>query len=363
MINQVPVSIQTLYADLVDRSWGGSFAELLQAGGMPYKQHRKGRDYWYLKQKMVAGVRQKDIYLGPDSEDVMKRVNEFRDLKRIRKDRVDIVRALRQARFNGPDRFSGQILSKLGEAGFFRLRAVVVGSVAFQTYEPMLGVRFQDSISRTSDLDLAQFHSISISVADQVERDFLSLLREIDPRFRAVPDAFDKNRTMRYVIGAGAQEEFSVDLLCPHVGPDRRSRVTSLPALQGDAQLLRYLDFLIYDEINAVALHDIGVPINVPAPERYAVHKLIVSQMRVDTAHSQTKARKDLAQAQSLIEVLLADRSHELAHVWNEALERGPKWSLMLLRSADKLEGDIKEGLLGLTDVDSTLRFIDQPGF
>lgn len=65
--------------------------------------------------------------------------------------------------------------------------------------------------------------------------------------------------------------------------------------------MLRYLDFLIYGEINAVALHGIGVPINVPAQERFAIHKLIVSRLRIASAQSQTKARKYLAQAQALI--------------------------------------------------------------
>ncbi len=357
MINQLPVSVQTLYADLVDRSWGGSYTELLQAGGTPYKRTVKGRDYWYLKPPMVKGkVQGKAIYLGPDSDEVQSRIGELRDLKRVRKDRVDIVRALRHARINGPDRFSGQILSKLSAVGFFRLRAVVVGSCAFQTYEPILGARFQNTIAQTGDLDLAQFHSISISVQDQVEDDFLDLLRDVDSRFRAVPYTFDQSKTMRYVIGAGSQEEFSVDLLCPYVGPNRSSRVTTLPALQGDAQLLRYLDFLIYDEINAVALHDIGVPINVPAPERYAVHKLIVSTMRVDTANSQAKARKDVAQAQALIEVLLEDRPSSLQDVWNEALDRGPKWQEKLLQGADRLNSEVKEQLLDLTETGNKLK-------
>lgn len=350
MINQLPVSVQTLCADLVDRSWSGSYAELLQAGGTPYKRTVKGREYWYLKPPMVNGkVQDKALYLGPHNDEVRHRLGELKDLKRIRKDRVDMVRALQQARLRGPDRFSGQILSKLAEAGFFRLRAVVVGSVAFQTYEPMLGVRFEDAIAQTVDLDLTEFHSISISVDDKVKEDFLSLLQDVDPRFRAVPDAFEKNQTMRYVIGTGSQEEFSVDLLCPYVGPDRRGRIRSLPALQGDAQLLRYLDFLIYGEINAVSLYGIGIPINVPAPERYAIHKLIVSQIRIDTPHSQTKARKDIAQSQVLIEVLLEDRSDELAAVWNEALQREPKWREKLMEAANQLAPPVRGRFLELT--------------
>lgn len=349
MIDRLPVSLQTLYADLVDRSWSGSYEELIQAGSSPYKRTLKGADYWYLKMPMVAGKRGKDRYLGPDTEEVRRRVSEHRDLKAVRKDRLDMIRALRNARLPAPDPMSGKILSALSEAGVFRLRAVVVGTVAFQTYGPMLGVRFRNTAGQTGDLDLAQFHSISISVDDEIDGDILDSLKSVDERFEAIASPFDGRKAMRYAVRTGGQEEYTVDLLCPLRGPDRGT-VTRLKALQGDAQLLRYLDFLIYGEINAVALHGIGVPINVPAPERYAIHKLIVSRLRIATAASQAKSRKDLAQSEALLEVLLEDRPDELQEVWNEALRRGRKWKEKLLQSADMLKPRVKERLLALTE-------------
>lgn len=349
MIQRLPVSLQTLYADIVDRSWSSSYGELIQAGGSPYKRSLKGRDYWYLKMPMVEGRRGKDAYLGPDSEDVRRRVSAHLDLKAVRKERLDMIRALRQARLPGPDALSGNILSALSEAGVFRLRAVVVGTVAFQTYGPLLGVRFENAAGQTGDLDLAQFHSVSVSVDDEIDGDLLSKLKAVDPRFEAIPSPFDGTKAMRYAIRVGGQEQFAVDLLCPLRGPDRGS-LTSLKALHGDAQLLRYLDFLIYGEINAVALHGIGVPINVPAPERYAIHKLIVSRLRLSTAQSQAKARKDLAQAQALIEVLLEDRPYEVQSVWNEALGRGPKWREQLLQGVRLLGQGLGDRLIALTD-------------
>lgn len=32
---RLPVSIQTVYADLADRAWAGSFREIMAAGGPP----------------------------------------------------------------------------------------------------------------------------------------------------------------------------------------------------------------------------------------------------------------------------------------------------------------------------------------
>ena len=353
MVQRLPVSLQTLYADLVDRSWSSSYEELMQAGGSPYKRQVNGVDYWYLKMPMVAGRRGKDIYLGPDNEDVSRHLQDHYDLREIRKQRLDMIRALRHARLPAPDPLSGKILSKLSEAGIFRLRAVVVGTAAFQTYGPMLGVKFQDAAGQTGDLDLAQFHSISISVDDEIDESFLEKLKSVDDRFQAIPSPFDNKKAMRYAIRTKGQEEYAVDLLCPLRGPDR-GPLTRLKALKGDAQLLRYLDFLIYGEMNAVALYGIGIPINVPTPERYAVHKLIVARMRIDTASSQAKARKDIAQAQALFEVLLEDRPYDLQEVWNEALQRGPSWEEKLLQSAQLLKPVVRDKLFDLTETPPT---------
>lgn len=76
--------------------------------------------------------------------------------------------------------------------------------------------------------------------------------------------------------------------------------------MRSHAQLLRFLDFLVCREVEAVALHGPGIPVKVPAPERFALHKLIVSRMRITTAASQTKARKDIAQAEILLRALVS---------------------------------------------------------
>ena len=62
----------------------------------------------------------------------------------------------------------------------------------------------------------------------------------------------------------------------------------------------------------------------IPRPERYAVHKLIVAARRHSS--SALKAKKDLAQAEILFEVLSEDRPGELANALTTAMERGPAW-------------------------------------
>src|SRR3546814_8924594 len=85
-----------------------------------------------------------------------------------------------------PDSLSGRVLEKLAVAGAFRLRAVLVGSMAFQTYAGLLGVRLPGAALTTSDVDTAQFHSVSVSVGDELPL-IEPLLKEIDGSFRPVP--------------------------------------------------------------------------------------------------------------------------------------------------------------------------------
>jgi hypothetical protein len=348
---RLPIPVQTLYSDLVDRVWGSDLAELMAGGGSAYHRDVKGRRYWYWKCGKDAEGERKTKYLGVETDDLLRRMAVSKDVSATRKERASTVRLLRDARFPVPDKLSGDILAALSSAGAFRLRAVLVGSVAFQCYGPLLGVRFPAAMSRTGDVDIAQFHSVALAVDDEIDADLLEVLRRVDSRFQAISSPMDGRQPMRYAIRAGSQELFSVDVLCPLRGAVRSS-LTTLKALRGNAQVLRFLDFLLYREINAVALHGTGVPVNVPAPERYALHKLIVSQMRIETAASQAKSRKDLQQADALIRVLAEDRPDELREAWEELRARGPSWRMKADRAMRQLPEDTRAVLNGFIDAE-----------
>lgn len=347
LLNRLPIPIQTLYAELVDRAWTGSIAELMAAGGTPYTREVNGRNYWYWKPPSEGG-QSRARYLGLDSEDLRKRIQEDRDLAAIKKERANLVRALRAARMPAPDGLTGNILAALAGAGAFRLRAVLIGSVAFQTYLPLLGVRMPSLLTSTGDVDIGQFHSVTLGVDDEIDADFLTVLRKVDPRFQSISSAMDTRKVMRYAIRVGEQEIFSVDVLCPFRGPVRDG-VTELRSLRAGAQVIKHLDFLLYREVNAVVLHGPGIPVNVPAPERYAVHKLLVSEMRIDTPRSQAKAIKDHGQADALIRVLATDRPHELEEAWKEMRDRGPRWRLKADRAVMRLPADTRAIMEGMT--------------
>jgi hypothetical protein len=94
-----------------------------------------------------------------------------------------------------------------------------------------------------------------------------------------------------------------------------------LPALKTAAEPLRFLDFLIYEPVKAVVPHGGGTAVTVPSPERFAVHKLILSRPRKS---SEAKADKDLRQAAVLLQILLQKRLEDLKRVWEEAVQRAP---------------------------------------
>ncbi len=61
------------------------------------------------------------------------------------KDRQRIVRTLIAAGLPFPDGLAGRIIDAMSQACFFRVRGVLVGTVAFQTYAGLLGANLRGS--------------------------------------------------------------------------------------------------------------------------------------------------------------------------------------------------------------------------
>jgi hypothetical protein len=96
---------------------------------------------------------------------------------------------------------------------------------------------------------------------------------------------------------------------------------------------LRFLDFLIHEPIRTVMLHRSGVPVTVPSPERYAVHKLIVASRRKSDANGVAKREKDVYQASFLVEAFKTTRRQDdLATAFSEAWGRGQHWREAILK-------------------------------
>jgi hypothetical protein len=217
-------------------------------------------------------------------------------------------------------------LQALAEEGVFRLRGILVGTGAFQVYMAMLGIRASFAHATTADIDIAQFRDVSLALKDQVERPMAEILveRGMKPAGKAL-----RKGSFAYVT---ADRQFRVEFLTTM----RREtdKLLALPALRTEAQPLRFMDFLIRNDVPATALHGAGIAVKVPDPVRFALHKLIISQRRTTQL---AKSVKDRQQAYLLLEVLLEDRPYDVNEVWRELKQRGKKWrelALAALRTA-----------------------------
>lgn len=335
-VGRLLLVLQTAYAELVDRCALDTFQTAFQERGNFVAKTIKKRRYWYFQ---PANANKKQRYVGPETPELLERVASHRASHNDDRERRKLVSTLlRSAFMPRPNQAVGDVLAALSAAGAFRLRAVVVGTIAYQVYAPMLGVRLPHAAIQTDDIDIAQFHAVSVAVNESTPP-MLDVLRRADSSFKAIPHRSSKHAVTTYRNTRGLRVEF----LAPNRGPERDEAVR-LPALGTDAEPLRFLDYLIHEASSAVVLHGAGVYVNVPSPQRYALHKLLVSQRR---RAGSPKRDKDLLQAAALIQVLAEKRRHDLRDAWTELLTRGRKWRLLVMRGVAALPAEARAALEG----------------
>lgn len=331
---------QTSYAELLERCANAAFGEAFPHEGAFTSKMVRGRRYWYFQLPSEKGRTQK--YVGPETPELMERIERYKDVRDDERERRALVSALiRSFGLPRPVGEIGAILEALALSGVFRLRGVLVGTIAYQCYSAMLGTKLPASILQTGDIDIAQFKTISVAIKDRTPPMF-EVLKAVDKTFRPVPHGSDRRRVTSYAAKGGLR----VDFLTPNEGKETVVP-QALPALQTDAQPLRFLDYLIRDPEPAVVLYNAGIYVLVPSPEKYAIHKLIITQRRPGGT---AKRDKDLKQAESLLCVLAEKRPYELKAAWNEAHERGASWRKSLLESLLQLEVVARDLLLKTID-------------
>lgn len=317
-MEEIDLAAQTLFAELLQRSLDAEFDAEYRENGRFTRKKSKDREYWHYQWREGDRIRNK--YVGPANDpSITDRVERFSSLKASFKRRQTLVRALQAAGLPTPDQLSGRIVEAFWKAGFFRLRGVLVGTLAFQTYAGLLGVRLGRRPLMTQDADFTQFWGISENIEESLEPP-LKILRTVDETFKAVPHLADPFISTRYRNG----RDYLVDFLTPNRGSDEHQRRPArMKALGGaGAAPLRHLDFLIHEPERSVLIHGGGVPVAVPRAERFAVHKLIVAVDRVNRA----KSVKDIEQAGILIDALATRRPVELADAWRTAWNTGSEW-------------------------------------
>ena len=344
----IDLATQTMFAELLQRSLDAEFDETFDERGTFRRKKSKGRFYWH--HQLRIGGRVVSRYVGPvTDESITDRVKRFAEIKSDFKRRQEMVRALSAAGLPTPDAISGSVIEAMWKAGFFRLRGVLVGTLAFQGYAGPLGIRLSGRPLMTQDIDFAQFWGISESIGESMSPP-LVVLRSVDATFREIPNTSDPFVFTQYRNRAG----YRVDFLTPNRGADRhQGRPARMKALAGaGAQPLRHLDFLIHRPERSVLLCAGGVPVTIPRAERFAVHKLIVAVDRQD----QAKSAKDLLQAGTLIVALAAKRPRELASAWRAAWQTGTGWRKKLDAGRERLPVAAHDALVDVIARASTAR-------
>jgi len=288
--------------------------------GTPTRTERNGRVYWYDTYRVGSDV--KKTYIGEDSPDLRERMARAVDIRaerdERRKHRARLIRILRAEGFLGVDAATGSLLGALATAGVFRLGGTIVGTQAFRLYEGELGVRFSfDAVAQTGDIDIASFERLSLALDDTVSEPLQKVFGDF--AFAPLP-TLDHAKTWRW---KQTRNDLLVEFLTPSFADTEELR--PLSALGVHAQSLHYLNYLLAEPITAAVTYRNGVRVQLPRPERMAIHKLIVADRRREGPDS-LKAIKDRLQARFLIEILAEDRPDDLREAYEAAMASGPQW-------------------------------------
>lgn len=316
---ELPLSAQTAYAELAEQARAFEMTNAL--GGLVgsfQKLARKGQEYWYFAYREPGG-KVRLSYVGPDEERVRKLVERFGQARREKPlaPQAQSAMALGCAP-TAPKHF--RMIKRLADYGFFRAGGVLIGTHAFVAMGNLLGVRWAHAAS-TLDVDFAHAgKNVSIALPADLKIDVHGALESLEMGLLPLTE-FDG--------GTGAQyrnpkdQELRLDFVTSAV---RAGKAVVMPELNLALQPLKFMEFSLEGTTQGCVFSNTGAcTVNLPAPERYAVHKLIVHGERPPA--ERTKARKDLLQSASLVEYFLrhgeAARFHE---AWHDALERGGGW-------------------------------------
>ena len=333
-----PVATSTAYAQLHTAALGIEFdRDVSHLNGSFGTKTVKGSLQWYFSFRDID-QRVRQLYIGPDTEAVRQLVHTARTAE----PRARLRALARSASVLGclpAQRKHLSVILRLSEYGFFRAGGVLVGTHAFLSYANQLGVRWSGG-EQTSDVDFAHAgRNISIALPATLKAQPHTALTTMEEGFLPL---------VQYRGSAGAsyrhrdEPEFQIDFLTPKTADsDDPIRIEHLDVA---LQPLRFMEFSL-EAVEQATLFDAtgrAVVVSLPAPERYAVHKLLVVGER--TGAFRAKVSKDLAQAAALIEYFRDNDPEALQDAWADALARGPGWKKRAL-----------EGLRALQAQDPTL--------
>jgi hypothetical protein len=286
-----------LYADLESHALAQRQAFEGTAGTVIERANASGFRF-YAHQSYDGDRKKRESYLaGPigdakadaAAEEMRTRIREMKDL-------VPSLRLLGREGFSLVDARVYATLASLHNHGIFAAGAMLVGSHAYGVLLNRLGVRAVPYM--TEDIDVARGAALRFETPP--EQDFLAMLLDSGIEFVAVP-SLDRKKPPTSFKQRG-RSPFHVDLLAP--SGNETLAVVAVPELKAHATGLPHLDFLLAESQTTMLMAREGCcAVRVPLPERFAVHKLLVSRLR---AGRDAKSERDVTQA-CVLAAALAD--------------------------------------------------------
>jgi hypothetical protein len=284
------------------------------APGMLKRRVRRGTEYWVREFNGVAR-RKTDEHLGTVADVGEARLREAEAEIRLAKDLSAGSSALRLFGYQRPDREPTAVLAALYNHGLFQAGLILVGSHAYGALVNEYGI--SAPVYATEDIDVARGRPLELVLPPDL--DFQRILSDSGLKFVPVPGMPSRQPSGSFKVPG--ERALSVDLLVP--GQDL-GKVVPVDELRTYGQQIPLLDFLVADPIDAIVVGpNHVVPVKVPAPERFVLHKLLSSQSRKT---DRDKIRKDLAQAAILAAAVEEDTPGSLEDTYAKvpARARGP---------------------------------------
>lgn len=333
--NNLPISAQTIYAEIYDKLISNDFNDL---SGSFHKKNIKDKSYWYFNFRDIYGEHN-TVYVGPDNDNIKKLVSKY-ELGICEKQSIE--KLVKSYKGFQPVQLNYQhfsVIKKLAEYGFFKAGGLMIGSYAFIAIASMLGVTWNIN-QYTEDVDFAHTDNPSIALPNNLKLDTHAALESLNIGLLPMTN-LDRKPNGQY-----RAKDLRVDFV---TSKTRTGLPVTVNRLNLTLAPLPYMEFSLENPVQALLLsHSEACLINLPDPARFVIHKMIVASIR--PISQQNKISKDFLQCISLIEWYIKNnRFSDIQEAWLDAYNRGPSWKKPLVKSTQLITNEYKDIFNGLS--------------
>jgi hypothetical protein len=335
-LGKQPLEIQTLYAELLERLVAYEAQRTIgHVPGTFVTKTVKGSTYYYFQHSEPGGTK-RQLYVGPKYAALDRVVETYASAKAdLKSDEESIRRLCASLRAGGAlvtDASSARVLKGLADAGFFHLGGVLVGTHAYTVLGNNLGMSWPGSSLRTQDIGVATARALQVAVDSAATTDVPAILESLKMGFLPVPGLSHSSPSTSFKVRG---QSLRVDLLTPSSG-EGMGETVPIRRLGAAAQAMDFLDYAMAEPMRGAVIDGGGILVNVPRPERFAIHKLVVAGNRPAIAH--TKRDKDLLQAAEVLRTLFDERPGDLELGWEALTAHGSSYVKAAKKGLSALE-------------------------